>query len=199
MFQYNPYPKFKAAAVQAGSVFRDAPQWLDVRATLEKSTRLIDEAGGNGARLIVFPELFLPGYPYWSLDFNEGTFGLIFSEYLRNSIEVPGPETEALGNAARRANAYVVIGINERDKKYQGRMYNSILYINPGGEVMGVHRKINITVQELFFHTPGQGGDNLKLVFPTEIGNLGGSICGEHHQHLLMYNWIMQGPAAGIS
>ncbi len=193
MFEYDPYPKFKAAAVQAGSIFKDAPQWFDVKATLEKATGLIEEASGNGARLIVFPELYLPGYPYWSLDFTEGTFGHIFSEYLRNSIEVPGPEIEALCGAAKKADAYVVVGINERDKKYQGRMYNSIVFISPRGEVMGCHRKLNITVQELFFHTQGQGGDNLKTVFQTELGNLGGSICGEHHQHMLMHNWIMQG------
>jgi predicted amidohydrolase len=72
-------------------------------------------------------------------------------------------------------------------------MYNSILYLSPRGEVMGTHRKICITVQERFFHTPGDGGDNLKAVFKTEIGNIGGSICGEHAQLTLMYNWIMQG------
>jgi predicted amidohydrolase len=72
-------------------------------------------------------------------------------------------------------------------------MYNSMLYLGPRGEIMGTHRKICNTVHERLFHTPGEGGDNLKTVFKTEIGNIGGSICGEHHQLALVYNWIMQG------
>ena len=108
-------------------------------------------------------------------------------------MEVPGRETEALCTAAKRANAYVVIGINERDKRFPARMYNSILYLSPRGEVIGTYRKICPTLQERLFHTPGDGGDNLKSVFRTEIGNIGGSICGEHKQLTLIYNWIMQG------
>ena len=105
---------------------------------------------------------------------------------------MPGRETEVLGKAAKKANAYVTMGINERDKRFQGRMYNSILYLNQNGEVMGVHRKICNTHGERLFHTPGDGGDNLKTVFETAIGYLGGSICGEHSQLTLIYNWIMQ-------
>ena len=117
----------------------------------------------------------------------------IWAKYLWSSIEVPGPETEALCAAAKFADAYVVMGINERDKIFQGRMYNSILYLSPSGEILGTHRKICNTSQERFFHTPGDGGDNLKTVFQTEVGNIGGSICGEHAQLTLTYNWIMQG------
>jgi predicted amidohydrolase len=142
----------------------------------------------------VFPECWLPCYPYWSLDIaDRPTFRNIWAKLLWSSVEVPGRETEALCRAAKKANAYVVMGINERDQKYRGRMYNSILYLSPRGEVMGTHRKICTTVQERFFHTPGDGGDNLKAVFKTEIGNIGGSICGEHTQLPLMYNWVMQG------
>ncbi len=188
------YPRFKVAAVQAGPIFRDAPQYFDLESTLDKAIGLIDEAGRKGARLIVFPECWLPCYPYWSLDLTDRpTFRDMWARFLWSSIEVPSQETEALGKAAERANAYVVIGINERDKRFQGRMYNSILYLSPRGEVIGTHRKICTTVQERFFHTPGDGGDNLKAVFRTEIGNIGGSICGEHSQLTLLYNWAMQG------
>jgi predicted amidohydrolase len=186
--------KFKVAAIQAGPIFRDAPQYFDVDATLDKGIGLIDEAGRKGARLIVFPECWLPCYPYWSHDLTEqATFVDIWAKFLWSSVEVPGRETEALCTAAKRANAYVVMGINERDRKFQGRMYNSILYLSPRGEIMGTHRKICITAHERLFQTPGDGGDNLRTVFKTEIGNLGGSICGEHQQFTLLYNWIMQG------
>ncbi|MBI4284436.1 MAG: carbon-nitrogen hydrolase family protein [Chloroflexi bacterium] len=190
----NRQLKFKAAAVQAAPVLKDRPEYFDTGATVEKAVKLIREAGSNGARLVVFPECWIPCFPYWSLDFTDRQpFIDIFARYLESSVEVPGVETAAIGEAARKANAYVAIGINERDPHYQVRMYNSILYIDPDGEVMGVHRKICNTVQERFFHTPGEGGDNLKTVFKTDIGYLGGSICGEHHQFPMLYYWLLQG------
>ncbi|MFC1870268.1 carbon-nitrogen hydrolase family protein [Chloroflexota bacterium] len=194
MSQRYEFPRFKAAAVQAGPVVRDAPEYFDTEATLDKALSLISEAGRNGARLIVFPEGWMPCFSYWSLDLNDqGAFKDIWAKYLWSSVVVPGPETEALCAAAKSVGAYVVMGINESDGKFQGRMYNSILYISPHGEIMGTHRKICNTVQERLFHTPGDGGDNLKAVFKTEIGNIGGSICGEHNQLPLIYNWMMQG------
>ena len=187
-------PGFKAAAVQAGPVVRDAPDFFDTQSTLNKAVSLIMEAGRNGARLVVFPEGWLPCFSYWSLDLNDRkTFRDIWAKYLQSSIEVPGPQGEALCAAAKSADAYVVIGINERDRIFQGRMYNSMLYLSPRGEILGTHRKICNTVQERLFHTPGDGGDNLKTVYKTEIGKIGGSICGEHSQLTLVYNWIMQG------
>lgn len=194
MAEYYKLAPIKVAAVQAGSVFRDAPEWLDLSATLDKAIGLIEEAGGKGARLVVFPECFVPCYTYWSYDVTDRpTFNEMWAKLLWNSIEVPGREVDALCAAAKRANSYVVMGITERDPHFPGRMYNSILYLSPEGKVLGTHRKISNTVQERFFHTPGGGGDNLKAVFPTEIGNISGTICGEHCQLALVYNWIMQG------
>ncbi len=196
MFNYESNLRFKAAAVQLGPVLLDAPRWFDLDASLAKAVSAIDEAGKNGARLIVLPEGYLPGHPsvvssmgkYFQKEFQS-----LWVEYLKHSIEVPGPEVEILCKAAKRAGAYVAIGISERDQKYYGAMYNSILYINPRGEVMGTHRKISITSMERVFQTPGQGGNNLKTIFPTELGNIGGSICNEHSQYLLQYYWLLQG------
>ncbi len=194
MSERYQFPSFKAAAIQAGPVVRDAPEYFDTQGTLNKAVSLINEASRNGAKLIVFPEGWMPCFSYWSLDLSEvNTFRDIWAKYLWSSVEVPGPETEALCDAAKNADSYVVMGINERDRKFRGRMYNSMLYVSPRGEIMGTHRKICNTVHERFFHTPGDGGDNLKTVFKTEIGNIGGSICGEHSQLALIYNWIMQG------
>jgi predicted amidohydrolase len=193
------YPVFKAAAVQAGSVFKDKPFYFDSKATLEKAIDSIMEAAENKVKLIVFPEAFLPGYPYWSLDFKKvAEWHISWREYLRHSVEVPSEETELICKAAKEADAYVVIGINERDKIYEGRMYNSILYIDPKGKILGTHRKINITSHELFFHTRGDGGDNLK-VFDTEIGKISGLICGEHYQPTLKQYLIIQGAQVNCS
>lgn len=116
---HREYPRYKVAAIQAGSVVKDAPLWFDLEATLDKAVGLIEEAGRNEARLIVFPECFLPCFPYWSLDLvEEFMFNEIWAKYLASSIEVPSKETEALCAAAKRANAYVAMGINERSKKY---------------------------------------------------------------------------------
>ncbi len=194
MPEYYNYPRYKVAAVQASSIVGNAPHWFDLEATLDKAVSLITEAGKNGARLVVFPECWLPCFPYWCYDFSDpSTFREIWANFLWSSVEVPSQETEALCRAAKKADTYVVMGINERDKAFQGRMYNSILYLNPRGEIMGTHRKIANTFYERLYHTPGDGGDNLKTVFKTGIGNIGGSICGEHSQLTLIYNWIMQG------
>jgi predicted amidohydrolase len=190
---------FKAAAVQAAPVLRDAPVYIDLKATLEKACRLIHEAGANGARLIVFPETFLPTFPFWSL-FLEQTaeWNVIWKEYVRNSVEVPSAATETLCQAAREANAYVVMGINELDKNYPGRMYNAALFISPNEGILGTHRKITPTLGELLYHTRGDGGDNLKT-YKTELGNLGCLICGEHTQHALIHNYAMQGQQINCS
>ncbi|MEW6141536.1 MAG: nitrilase-related carbon-nitrogen hydrolase [Chloroflexota bacterium] len=188
------YSRVRAAAVQAGSVIRPAPEWFDLDATVDKAVGLIEKAGKNGARLVVFPEGWLPCFTYWSNDFADpGLFRELWAKFLWNCVEVPSKETDALGAAARRAKAVVVMGINERDKQYQGRMYNSALYISSEGKIVGTHRKICNTVHERLFHTPGEGGDNLKAVFDTEIGKIGGSICGEHEQLLQLYYWITLG------
>ena len=190
----NSFPKYKVAAVQASPVVKDAPEWFDLAATLDKAVSLIAEAGRNGAKLIVFPECWLPCYPYWTMDVQDRAgFSEIWANFLWNSVEVPSRETEILGAAAKAAGVYVAMGINERDRIYSGRMYNSILFLGRDGQILGTHRKICITSSERLFQTPGDGGDNLKTVFDTELGKLGGSICGEHMQLTLLYNWIMQG------
>lgn len=194
---YKEYPVYKVAAAQIGSVFVDKPLYFDANATLTKAVKAIEEAGKNGAKLVVFPELFLPGYPYWSVNLKEGTeFALIWREYLRKSPIVPGPETDIICAAAKKAGCYVTMGINERDSKYEGRMYNAILFISPDGKVMGTHRKINITVHEQLFHTKADltrtnPCDNIK-VYDTDIGKLSGLICGENYQPLLMQHMIVE-------
>jgi predicted amidohydrolase len=186
--------KFKAAAVQAASVVRDSPDYFDTRATLDKAVSLIREAGRNGARLVVFPEGWLPCFAYFSMQIDDRpAFFDLWAKYLWASVEVNGPELAEVAKAAEQAGAWVVMGINERDARYRGRMYNTAVFIGPDGRLLGAHRKICNTVQERFFHTPGGGGDNLKTVFPTEIGRIGATICGEHSQLLLLQNWAVQG------
>ena len=179
------YPPYRAAAVQA------APVFLDTEATIAKAGRLIAEAAGAGASLIVFPEVFVPGYPYWNWTMTPVQGSPWFERLFMASIEVPGPEVDALCEAARAANATVVIGINERDPYSMGTLYNSLLFIGNDGRLLGVHRKLVPTWAEKLTWA---GGDGSSLrVYDTPIGRLGGLACGENTNTLARFALLAQG------
>jgi aliphatic nitrilase len=178
-------PRFKAAAVQASPVF------LDADATIEKAVSLIAEAAGNGARLIVFPEVFVPGYPYWNWITDPVTGGAWFEKLVRASVFVPGPEIDAIRAAARRHDAYVVIGVNERAPHSLGVLWNTLVTIGPDGAILNRHRKLVPTWAEKLTWT---GGDGSTLrVSQTEIGLLGGLACGENTNTLARFTLLAQG------
>jgi nitrilase len=179
------YPAYRAAAVQA------APVFLDTEATVAKACRLIAEAAGNGARLIVFPEVFVPGYPYWNWTMTPVQGSPWFERLYRASIDIPGPEVAALGEAARSAEATVVIGVNERDPFSMGTLYNSLVFLGPDGAVLGVHRKLVPTWAEKLTWA---GGDGSSLrVYDTPVGRLGGLACGENTNTLARFALLAQG------
>ena len=123
------YKPVRVAAVQAASVF------LDREGSTEKACRLIREAGAHGARVIGFPESFIPAHPVW-FHHHAATAGIsnkLSVELFKNSVEVPGAETEALCAAARDVNAYVVIGVCEKLPNTLGTLFNTQLYIGPDG------------------------------------------------------------------
>src|SRR5690606_32044313 len=102
-------PKVKVAAVQA------APVYLDLSASVDKACSLVREAARNGAQLVVFPEAFLPGGPYWAwVQGMRESFDL-FRELFENSVSIPSQEVEAIGAVARETGTWVVMGANERD------------------------------------------------------------------------------------
>lgn len=173
---------YKAAAVSASSVF------LDREATTEKACRIIAEAASNGAKLIAFPETFIPGYPYW-LWFRSPTEAMpLTKELFQNSVEINSECVRAIGAAAKKANAYVVIGINERDG---GTLYNTQLFFDRNGELLGRRRKLHPTNVERTIWGMGDGS-GLK-VHDTDIGKLGGLICFEHTMDLAKYAQTSQG------
>jgi nitrilase len=170
-------PKVKAAAVQATPVF------LNKAATVKKACELIDEAASNGAGLIVFPETFIPVYPdwVWRAPAWEGPFGQLHEMLLDQSVEVPGPATEAIGKAAKRAKAYVAIGVNERDPG-GSTIYNTVVYFGPDGRVLGKHRKLMPTGGERLVWGMGDGSD--LQAHQTPFGRIGGLICWENYMPL---------------
>ena len=181
------YPKLRVAAVQA------APAFLDREATVRKACDLILEAGAGGARFIVFPECFIPGYPHWFEFYAAGDpiCQRCNGELFANSVEVPSPATERLGTAAREAGAYVVMGINERRPEILGTMYNVQLFFGPDGRLIRRRRKLMPTLSERLVHGMGDGRDLTAL--EGEFGPMGGLICGENGNPLFKYVVAAQG------
>jgi len=181
--------KVKVAAVQA------APVFFNKEKTLEKACRLTAEAGSRGAELIVFSEAFIPGYPAYFTCGQATSANKLITYNLGlqdNAILIPSDDTDRLAEAAHRAGAYVVVGVNEMDDRVGSRtVYNTLLFLSPEGKVMGRHRKLMPTFTERTYWGWGDGSD-LK-VFDTRIGRLGGLICWENHMILVRAAIINRG------
>jgi nitrilase len=171
-----------AAAVQASPVF------LDRDATVDKAVGLIAEAADNGAGLIVFPETFVPTYPDWVWRTQPWAGGW-YGRLLENSVELPSPASDALGEAARSAGAYVSIGVNERDPD-GATLFNTNVYFGPDGSLIGKHRKLMPTGGERLVW--GMGDGSTLPVFATPFGRLGGLTCWENYMPLARYAMYAQ-------
>ncbi|MGG4441318.1 carbon-nitrogen hydrolase family protein [Brevibacillus fortis] len=178
----NPQQNVRVAVVQAASVI------MDLEASMEKAVSLTLEAGEKGAKIVVFPEAFIPAYPRGL------TFGTKVGSrsqegrkdwfrYWDNSIVVPSEETDKLGEAARKAGVYLVIGVIERDNENSGgTLYCSVLFFGPDGELLGVHRKLKPTASERLIW--GEGDGSTLPVFETPYGKIGALICWENYMPL---------------
>jgi cyanide dihydratase len=164
------YPRFKAAAVQASSVF------LDLEGTVAKACSLIREAGAAGAKLIGFPESFVPGYPSWIWKIGPmGGGAELFARLHRNAVEIPSNAVAELSRAARDAKIFVCVSVTERDG---GSLYLSQLWFDPEGDLVARHRKLRPTGPERYIW--GDGDGSMMPVIKSPIGNLGGLMCWEH-------------------
>jgi Predicted amidohydrolase len=185
----------KIAVVQA------APVLFDKTLCTDKAVRLIGEAAGQGAELIVFPELFIPGYPYgMTFGFTVGSRSADgrkdWKRYYDNSILVPGEETARLAQAAKEAHAYLSIGVSERDLE-TATLYNTNLFFSPEGELTAVHRKLKPTGAERVVW-----GDAARDYFPvtdTPWGVMGSLICWESYMPLARVALYQKGLALYVS
>jgi nitrilase len=189
----DTYPIVRVAAVQAASVF------LDREGSVEKACRLIREAADGGARVIAFPEGFIPAHPIWYHHHpaTSAVANRLAVELFKNSIEIPGPDLDTLCAAARAADAYVVIGVCEKLPNTTGTMYNSQVFIGPDGTYLGKHQKVMPTVGERLVHAGGYG-DTMRAI-PTEFGPMSGLICGENSNPLAAFALIAQGTRIHVS
>lgn len=171
---------YLAAVVQATPVF------FDKKKTLDKIGSLVREASLQKSKLVLFPEVFIPGYPR-GLTFGTSVGSRTaegreqFLQYWENSIEVPGEETIQLGKFAKEAACYLIVGVTEKDK-VSDTLYCTLLYFNPAGNLMGKHRKLKPTAAERIVWGEGDGTD--MQVYETSIGKLGGLICWENYMPL---------------
>jgi nitrilase len=175
-------PQVKVAVVQA------APVLFNREGTVVKVCRLIQEVAARKPGLVLFPEAFIPAYPrglsFGSVVGNRTPAGRrTWERYWGNSIEVPGPDTEILGAAAREAQIYLAIGVIERDSQFShGTLYCTLLYFGPDGQLLGKHRKLKPTAGERLIW--GEGDGSTLPVFSTPFGKLGGLICWENYMPL---------------
>jgi nitrilase len=179
------------------AVAQPAPVFLDREATVERACQLIAEAGRKGARLIAFPESYIPTYPDWVWAVPAGEEGLLsplYAEFLANSVEIPGPSTARLAQAAKRAKIHLVMGVSERNVEASGgSLYNTLVYINDQGELLGKHRKLVPTGGERLVWAQGDG--STLDTYDTPLGRLGGLICWENYMPLAryaLYAWGVQ-------
>jgi nitrilase len=179
------------AVIQAGSVL------FDREAATEKVCRLTRDAAASGARLIVFPEAMIGGYPR---GFGFGiTIGnrtpegrRLWQRYWDNAVEVPGPSVMAIGEVCRELGVTVAVGVIERETHPgRGTLYCTLLIIGPDGRLIAKHRKLKPTAAERLLW--GEGDGSSLVVHDTPLGRIGGLICWENYMPLARMTLYSQG------
>ncbi len=183
------------SSISIGAVVQACPILFDKKKTIEKIGDLTSKAAQQNAGLILFPEVFIPGYPR-GLSFGTVVGGRsdegreLFLRYWENAIEVQSKETEQLGKFAKEAKAYLVIGVTEKDKT-SDTLFCTLLYFSPSGELLGKHRKLKPTAAERILWGEGDGRD--LNVYETPLGKIGGLICWENYMPLARMVLYQQG------
>lgn len=185
------YPKGRWAAAHM------APVYMDRDATLDKISSVTREASDHGARIVAFPEGYLPGFPVWCLVQRPIDQHEQFAELFANSVLVPGRETERLAQIARSSDVYLSVGVTERSPVSMGGLFNTNLVFDPKGSLVGHHRKLVATWAERLVWAHGDGA-GLGPV-ETDLGSLGVLICGENTNPLARYALMAQGEQLHIA
>lgn len=163
-----------------------APYFLDREKTVEKACDLISQAGKDGAKLTVFPEAFISGYPDWVWvvpNSNSKMLDELYQALVENAVIIPDEATRQLCQAAKDAGIYVAMGIHERNSEASGStLFNTILYIDDQGTIIGKHRKLIPTGGERLVW--GQGDGSTLSAVDTPFGKLGGLLCWENYMPL---------------
>ena len=157
------FETIRVAAVHAAAPF------LDLDAGVRSAVAFIHEAAAGGARLVAFPETFLPGYPHWIWSHTAKYSAPLFAELFRNAIEFPSPQARTIAAAAQEAGVWVCLGVNEREG---GTLYNTMAWFSPEGRLAAKHRKLHPTNAERTIWGRGDGRD--VFVIDAGFAKLGG-------------------------
>jgi aliphatic nitrilase len=167
---------YKVAAVQA------APEFMNLDAGIDTAIALIAQAADHGARLIAFPECWLPGYPWWIWLGTAAENLRYFADYHNNCLVRDSEEMQRLQDTAREHGIFVSMGASERD---HGSLYIAQFLIDDAGQMVQARRKLKPTHAERTVFGDGDGSD--IDVFDTELGRVGQLSCWEHLQPLTKY------------
>ena len=178
------------------AVIQRPPVFLDRAATLDQAVASLGEAAANGARLAVFPEALVPGYPAWMWRLRPGPdmalTERIHARLRANSVSLAADELSPLREAARRHELTVVCGLHERDEALGGgTLYNTVVTIGADGALLNRHRKLMPTNPERMVWGCGDAS-GLRTV-PTACGRIGALICWESYMPLARYALYAQG------
>lgn len=169
------------------AVVQDASVFLDRDASVQKTITLAREAAAKGAKLVLFPEAFIPGYPrglsFGAIVGSRSADGRkLFRRYSENAITIPGPESDLLAATAAELGIHLAVGAIERDERNAGTLYCSLLLYGPDGDLLNNHRKLKPTASERLIW--GEGDGTGLQVLPTDLGHIGGLICWENYMPL---------------
>jgi nitrilase len=178
------------------AVVQRPPAFLDRGATLKQAVAAVHEAAAHEARLVVFPESFVPGYPAWMWRLRPGPdmalTERIHAQLRENSVDLAGGDLATLRQAAREREVVVVCGVHERDAGLRGgTLYNTVVVIGADGELLNRHRKLMPTNPERMVWGCGDA-TGLKAL-DTPVGRLGTLICWESYMPLARYALYAQG------
>ncbi|MEO6207804.1 MAG: carbon-nitrogen hydrolase family protein [Candidatus Limnocylindrales bacterium] len=181
--------QFKVAVVQA------RPVVLDRAATLERAVAKVEDAANEGARLVAFPEAFVPGYPDWIWRLRPGDFATtseIWARFVPQTVDLEADDLAPLRDAARRRDLTIALGVNERDGAFsRATIYNTFVVIGPSGDILLRHRKLIPTSAERMVWG---GGDGVGLeAVDTPVGRVGGLICWENYMPLARFALFASG------
>ena len=169
------------------AVVQAAPAFLDLAGGVEKTIALMRAAAAEGARLIAFPECWLPGYPWWAW-LDSPAWGMQFvGRHVENCMTADGPEAQRIAAVAAELGIWVVLGYSER---CAGSLYIAQLIIDADGRTVAARRKLKATHVERTIFGEGDGSD-IK-VHATELGRIGALCCWEHINPLTKYAMFAQ-------
>ena len=180
------------------AIVQRPPVLLDRDATIARILAHLEEVAGDGARLVVFPETYVPGYPeyVWRMrpgaeddhDLARDLHGLL----LANAVDLETDDLRPVREAAAQHGVTVVLGVHERDGRFsRATVYNTLVTIGPDGTVLNRHRKLVPTNPERMVWAPGDASG--LRVLDTPVGRLGGLICWENYMPLARYALYAQG------